>query len=213
MTPKTQVAIENVFAILGRKDITVVEKDAKTYTNIINKLIDQGDNPTPHLVAENWPDETMKTVEKASIFSKGELEGGVADIDKEELQEKLEEISEDIADALGLDPSMIKPVIYEQPSKPEIDKSMIRQINLLQTTVDQLRQSAVDVGRGVNSEKELIVQSHFNVLIGALEDVLCDISFEADKNISEEYNILKYKEAWMPAIEKWEQENLPQDDQ
>ena len=213
MTPKTQVAIENVFAILGRKDITVVEKDAKTYTNIINKLIDQGDNPTPHLVAENWPDETMKTVEKASIFSKGELEGGVADIDKEELQEKLEEISEDIADALGLDPGMIKPVIYEQPSKPEIDKSMIRQINLLQTTVDQLRQSAVDVGRGVNSEKELIVQSHFNVLIGALEDVLCDISFEADKNISEEYNILKYKEAWMPAIEKWEQENLPQDDQ
>jgi len=213
MTPKTQVAIENVFAILGRKDITVVEKDAKTYTNIINKLIDQGDNPTPHLVAENWPDETMKTVDKASIFSKGELEGGVADIDKEELQEKLEEISEDIADALGLDPSMIKPVIYEQPSKPEIDKSMIRQINLLQTTVDQLRQSAVDVGRGVNSEKELIVQSHFNVLIGALEDVLCDISFEADKNISEEYNILKYKEAWMPAIEKWEQENLPQDDQ
>jgi hypothetical protein len=213
MTPKTQVAIENVFAILGLKDITVVEKDAKTYTNIINKLIDQGDNPTPHLVAENWPDETMKTVEKASIFSKGELEGGVADIDKEELQEKLEEISEDIADALGLDPSMIKPVIYEQPSKPEIDKSMIRQINLLQTTVDQLRQSAVDVGRGVNSEKELIVQSHFNVLIGALEDVLCDISFEADKNISEEYNILKYKEAWMPAIEKWEQENLPQDDQ
>ena len=213
MTPKTQVAIENVFAILGLKDITVVEKDAKTYTNIINKLIDQGDNPTPHLVAENWPDETMKTVEKASIFSKGELEGGVADIDKEELQEKLEEISEDIADALGLDPGMIKPVIYEQPSKPEIDKSMIRQINLLQTTVDQLRQSAVDVGRGVNSEKELIVQSHFNVLIGALEDVLCDISFEADKNISEEYNILKYKEAWMPAIEKWEQENLPQDDQ
>ena len=213
MTPKTQVAIENVFAILGRKDITVVEKDAKTYTNIINKLIDQGDNPTPHLVAENWPDETMKTVDKASIFSKGELEGGVADIDKEELQEKLEEISEDIADALGLDPGMIKPVIYEQPSKPEIDKSMIRQINLLQTTVDQLRQSAVDVGRGVNSEKELIVQSHFNVLIGALEDVLCDISFEADKNISEEYNILKYKEAWMPAIEKWEQENLPQDDQ
>lgn len=213
MTPKTQVTIENIFAVLGRKDLTVVEADAKTYMKVVDELMDKNIQPTLQAIADNWPKDVMKTVDKASIFSKGELEGGVADIDKEELQEKLEEISEDIADALGLDPGMIKPVIYEQPSKPEIDKSMIRQINLLQATVDQLRQSAVDVGRGVNSEKELIVQSHFNVLIGALEDVLCDIAFEADKNISEEYNILKHKEAWMPAIEKWEQENLPQDNE
>jgi len=208
MTPKTRVKIENIFTILGRKDLTVVNKDAKTYMEVVDELMDKEIRPTPQAIADQWPER-----DEVDIMAAYEPEDSSEDLTTEEMQERAEGLTETIAEALGVDPETIRPVVYEQPSQEDMDQSMIRQIILLKKAVSTIRQEAINVGNGVNSDKTLIVQGHFRTLISSLEDILSDIAFTADEALSEEYDILKFKTEWVPFVEEWEKHNLEEDDQ
>ena len=208
MTPKTRVKIENIFTILGRKDLTVVNKDAKTYMEVVDELMDKEIRPTPQAIADQWPER-----DEVDIMAAYEPEDSSEDLTTEEMQERAEGLTETIAEALGVDPETIRPVVYEQPSQEDMDQSMIRQIILLKKAVSTIRQETINVGNGVNSDKTLIVQGHFRTLISSLEDILSDIAFTADEALSEEYDILKFKTEWVPFVEEWEKHNLEEDDQ
>ena len=207
MTPKTKKAIKEVFKHLGIEE-AVTHKDADTYAGICNAIIDNDSIPTLKAVADQWPER-----DEVDIMATYEPEDNSEELTTEEMQERAEGLTETIAEALGVDPRTIKPVVYEQPSQEDMDQSMIRQIILLKKAVSTIRQEAINVGNGVNSDKTLIVQGHFRTLISSIEDILSDIAFTADEALSEEYDILKFKTEWVPFVEEWEKHNLEEDDQ